>query len=151
MYPRLTAEKGEVLNSYGDYIDYNVKASLTDYTYYNGGFEYCRDSTKPEFTKILNKSNNINSLWGIYTPQIICASNLTTASSIFDSTVSQARSMGSNDVLAFDQEAFQKNKTNLNLTYAWPYNDPDDPYHLLTVTSIYGNPSYQLEIPEYFK
>ena len=151
MYPRLTSEYGEVLNSFGAYIDYNGKASLTDYTYYNGGFEFCRDSSKPGFNTILNKSNNISLLWVQYCVQIITASSEASANSIFNSTVSTAKGMGSDDVLAFDQEAFEKNKANLNLQYAWPKNDPDDPYHQLKVNSIYGNSSYFLEIPEEFK
>ena len=150
MYPRLTSDKGEVLNSYNAYIDYNNKASITDYTFYNGGFEFCRDSSKENFNKILNKSNNISNLWGQYSSQIITASSENGASSIFDSTVKQAKGMGSADVLAFDQEAFAKNKENLNLAFAWPKNDPNDPYQQLRVTSIYGNTSYYLPVPEEF-
>lgn len=150
MYPRLTSEKGEVLNSYGAYVDYNNKASLTDFTFYNGGFEFCRDSSKQGFNQILNKSNNISNHWAQSSPAIICEQNASLAEQRFDSAVSTAKSMGSQEVLDFDQEAFEKNKRSLNLQFAWPKNDPNDPYHSLSVTSIYGNTSYFLTIPEEF-
>ena len=151
MYPRLTSEYGEVLNSYGAYIDYNGKASLIDYTYYNGGFEFCRDSSKAGFNDILKSSNNVTRIWARYAPQIINAKSSSAASDIFDSTVRMAKDAGSDKVLAFDQDAFAKNKANLNLRYAWPKNDPESPYQSLSVTSIYGNTSYFLDIPEEFK
>ena len=151
MYPRLTAEKGEVLNSFGAYIDYNGKASLTDFTYYNGGFEFCADSSKEEYNSIINKSNNITNLWGLYSPKIICAASASAASGMFDSTVKQSKNMGSQEVLNYHQEAFARHKSNLGMTYAWPKNDPTSSYHSLHVTSIYGNTSYFLEIPGEFR
>ena len=151
MYPRLTAEKGEVLNSFGAYIDYNGKAALTDFTYYNSGFEFCLDYSKKNINKIINTTNNLTNLWGTYSAKIICATSETEAGQMFDSTVSKSKSMGSQDVLDFNQEAFDKNKKNLGLKYAWPKNDPNSSYHSLKVTSIYGNTSYALDIPEEFK
>lgn len=151
MYPRLTAEKGEVLNSFGAYIDYNGKAALTDFTYYAGAFEFCVDSSKENYNQILNKSNNVTNLWGLYSPKIICATSANNAKSMFESTVRQSQSMGSQDVLSYNQEAFNRHKSNLGLTYAWPKNDPQSSYHSLHVTSIYGNTSYYLPIPEEFK
>ncbi len=151
MYPRLTSDKGEVLNSFGAYIDYNGKAALTDFTYYNGAFEFCPDSSKEEYNSIINKSNNVTNLWGTYSAKIITATSSSNASSMFDSTVRQSQSMGSQEVLNYNQEAFNKHKTNLGLRFAWPKNDPTSSYHNLHVTSIYGNTSYHLEIPEEFK
>lgn len=151
MYPRLTAQKGEVLNTYSDYIGYNLKAAMADYTYNHNAFEYTRDATKNNFTSIINKSNNITNLWGLYTPRVISAASAEQASSIYDSTVNQMKSMGSGDILAFDNVEFLANKNNFGVEFAWPKNDPDSNYHDLTITSIYGNTSYNLEIPEELK
>lgn len=151
MYPRLTAQKGEVLNTFSDYIGYNLKAAMADYTYTHNAFEYTRDATKKNFTDIINKSNNITNLWGLYTPRVISATSEEQAENIYDSTVNQMKSMGSKDVLASDNVEFQANKRNLGVEFAWPKNDPDSDYHHLTITSMFGNTSYNLDIPEELK
>lgn len=151
MYPRLTSEKGNVLNSLSDYIDYNLKSSLIDFTYYHGAFEYTRDATKDNFVSILNKSNNINNLWGLYCPKIISATSQEEASKMYDSIVEQSLSMGGKDVLKFDNEAFQLSKENLGIKYAWPKNDPNSGYYNLKIESIFGNLDYVLDIPDGMK
>ena len=148
MYPRLTGRDGEVLNSYTDYLDYNRKATLIDYTFYIGAFEFTRDATHSNYTSIVNKSRNITNLWLQYIPRIISASSSTEAESIYNQTVTQSIAMGANEVLAFDNVYFQKAKEALGITYAWPPNDPLSVYHTLTLTSIYGNTSYILPIPD---
>ncbi len=151
MYPRLTGRDGEVLNSYTDYLDYNRKATLIDYTWYIGAFEFTRDATASNYVEIVNKARNITNLWIQYTPRIISATTQAEAETIYDATVSQSISMGAHEVLAFDNVYFQKAKEALNIEFAWPPNDPNSAYHSLIVTTIYGNREYLLDIPSDIK
>lgn len=147
MYPRLSSNRGAVLNSYTDYIDYNLKAAISDYSFSNRILEFPRDASREEYRDIENKATSITNSWIEKIPQIIRASSRSEAISIWQATVKQAESFGSADVLKFDNECYQKNKKALNAQYGWPPNDPESGYSLLKVVSIYGNPSYKLEIP----
>lgn len=148
MYPRLASPDGAVLNSYNDYIDYNLKIAISDYTYSVRGFEYVRDPSDARYKDIFVKSNNISAEWARYIPQIISAKTKEDAETIYSATVASAKRLGSADVYAFDNETFKAYKEKIGITYAWPANDPAYDYANRKVTNIRGNVSYNLVIPE---
>ncbi len=148
MYPRLASPQGAVLNSFNDYIDYNLKIAISDYTFRIKGFEYILDVTDPSYKDIFNKSTQIGDEWVRYIPQIISAATREEALAIYEATVESARRLGSADVLAFNNAAFLAHKQKLGITYAWPPLDPDSGYASLKVTQIRGNTAYNIEIPE---
>jgi len=147
MFPRLASNRGGVFNSDSDYYGHNLKAAITDFTFTQRGLEFARDASKKNYRDIVNKASSIQDNWVEKIPQIIRATSAAQARSIWQSAVGQAKSMGSAQVLAFDNECFLANKTALGMTYAWPPNDPASGYSELKVTSIYGNTDYNLVIP----
>ena len=151
MYPRLASNRGGVFNSFNDYVDHNIKAAITDYTYSQRGLEFARNASDKNYRNIVNKSSSINDAWVEKIPMIIRASSLNEARAIWSATVQQAKAMGSADVLRFDDACFQANKQALGMSFAWPPVDPESGYSALTVTSIYGNTSYNLAIPSDIK
>ena len=147
MYPRLASPAGAVLNSFNDYIDFNIKAAICDFTYSANNFSYTVDVNHPDYKDIFVKSTKVSDLWNTYIPQIITAPTAEQALEIYNATVQQARRLGVADVVAFNNTYFQQYKTKLGIQYAWPKNDPNSYYHDLVVTNIRGNTSYNLEIP----
>ncbi len=148
MYPRLASPGGAVLNGLLDYIEYNVKAAISDFTYAIKGFEFVKDVSDPAYKSYFDKSTKISNEWITYLPQIIGAESAQKATEIYNATVARAKNFGSTDVLAFENAAFLAHKKKLGIRYAWPANDPDSGYGLLKVTDIRGNISYNIEIPE---
>lgn len=148
MYPRLASPQGAVLNSFNDYIDYNLKIAISDFTYSIKGFEFVRDVNDPAYKDIFNKLSQINDEWVRYFPQIISAGTANDALAIYNATVESAKRLGSADVLAFDNAAFKAYKEKIGMIFAWPPNDPNSGYASLKVTDIRGNVSYNMEIPQ---
>lgn len=147
MYPRLASPAGAVLNSYNDYIDHNIKAAISDFTYSINGFAFTRDVQAENYKDIVSKSSKISDEWVTYFPQIISADSRDSALAIYQSTVASAKRLGADEVLAFDNATFLAYKQKLGITYAWPKNDPASGYSQLQVTNILGNTAYNLEIP----
>ena len=150
MYPRLASPAGAVLNSFNDYIDFNIKAAICDFTYSANNFSYTVDVNHEDYKDIFVKSTKVNDLWVTYIPQIITAQTKEEALAIYDATVEQARRLGVADVVAFNNTYFQEYKTKLGIKYAWPANDPNSFYKDLVVTNIRGNLDHNVEIPARF-
>ena len=147
MYPRLASPAGAVLNSFNDYIDFNIKAAICDFTYSTNGFAYSVDVNHEDYKDIFVKSTKVNDLWSTYIPQIITAQTEEEALNIYNATVESARRLGVADVVAFNNVYFKQYKEKIGIQYAWPKNDPNSYYKDLVVTDIRGNVSYNLEIP----
>ena len=120
MYPRLASPAGAVLNSFNDYIDFNIKAAICDFTYSANNFSYTVDVNHPDYKDIFVKSTKVSDLWNTYIPQIITAPTAEQALEIYNATVQQARRLGVADVVAFNNTYFQQYKTKLGIQYAWP-------------------------------
>lgn len=147
MYPRLTGPNGEVLNTLSDYITYNNKAALSDYVYTQSGFAYSRDITSPEYSEMMEINTNISLMMGMKYAQIVSAKSEAEAKRIIKSMIDEAIAMGADKLLAYDNVQFKKYKESRGIAFAWPPNDPNSGYDKLTVTSIFGNRSYEKEIP----
>lgn len=151
MYPRLASPNGEVLFSYENYVDYNMKAGLIDYTFNYKGFEFVRNPLDPEYNSMLSVSASITNLWANRFGSIIGAAKAETAEQIYEATLNEAYAMGAKKLLAYDNALFIKNKAASGMKFAWAPNDPLSGYSDLKVTSIYGTTKYNKEIPDELK
>ncbi|MBQ9482235.1 MAG: extracellular solute-binding protein [Clostridia bacterium] len=148
MYPRLASPDGAVLNGFNDYIDWNIKAAISDYTYASKGFAYVSDVSDPDYKEMYNISTKIANEWGTYLPQIISATSGEEAMNMYESVVASCKRLGSDRLLAFNDKSFKEYKNKIGIKFAWPANDPESGYSSLKVTNIRGNTDYNLEIPE---
>ncbi len=148
MYPRLTNVNGEVLNQYSDYVVYNLKAALSDYCYIQRGYAYTRNPLDEKYSEMVNIAANINLLINQQLPMIISCQSAKEAENMYNSLLEQASYMGSAELLAYDNAIFKEYKQSIGIQYAFAPNDPASAYHDLTITSIFGNKSYTLEIPK---
>lgn len=135
--------------SYRDYVNYNLKAALTPYTYIYRGFEYELDPLADGYMEIVTIDTNLRLLWIEYYKEIICSKNNNIALSIIEDTLASARRKGLEKYILFKDASFKKHKAKYNITFASPQNDPNnEEYKNLKFTSIYGDPSYYKVAPE---
>jgi putative aldouronate transport system substrate-binding protein len=148
MYPRLAGPNGEILNTYANYVLYNSKAALTDYVYSGDAFSYVRDPEHKKYEDMINIASSLNILYNNKLAKIITADSNDKANSAYDSMVKEAKGMGSEKLLSFDNEMFKAYKQKLGISYGFPPNDPNSGYSQLSVTSLFGNPDkYNKDIP----
>ena len=121
MYVNLTSVRGGAYNQYVNYVTYNLKAGLIPY--------------------------NLRLLWNEYYAEIICAGSAQAAAQIVQDTLASAQRRGYETFIAYKNETFQEYKQKQGITFAWPPNDPDSDYHSLRFTGVYGDSSYDKEIP----
>lgn len=148
MYPRLTSAKGNELNYYWNYVEYNTKAALTPYTFSYKPLTIQLDPLSKNYLEMVNLETDLKDLWYEYVPKIISASTAAQAETIYKQTLATAKQYGYEDLLKVQNEAFQKMKAKMGITWAYPPNDPESNYHNLTVNSIRGYTEYNLEVPE---
>ncbi len=148
MYPRLTSPKGNELNYYWNYVEYNTKAALIPYTFSYKPATIQLDPLDDDYLEMVNIETDLKDLWYEYLPKIISAPTASQAENIYNQTLATARQYGYEDLLEVQNQAFQKMKIKMGITWAYPPNDPQSNYHNLTVESLRGNIEYNLEIPD---
>lgn len=148
-YPYIAGARGGIFYTYTNYVNYNLKAAIKPYTYIYRGFEFELDPTDKEYLEIVNIENNLRLLWMEYYAEIICAKSASIAESIIDDTLSTAKRRGLERLVSYKDKSFQKHKEKYGIEFAWPINDKTSSYHSLTIDSVYGDPSLELEIPGY--
>jgi putative aldouronate transport system substrate-binding protein len=148
MFPRMASPAGEVLNGYADYVAYNIKAALMDYTYTANGFDFSLDVLSPDYNEMMDISANLSNIWVQYIPRIINAKSAAESEQILSTVLSQTKAMGSDRLLAFRNVSFKASKVNMGISFVWPPADPSSGYKDLKVTSLFGDPSQVKEIPE---
>lgn len=147
MYANLTGVNGGVFNTYTNYVTYNLKAGLIPYTYNYRGFEFEMDPTGENYSKVIDIQNNLRLLWNEYYAEIICAGTASAAAQIVQDTLASAARKGYETFVAYKNESFQKYKEAKGISFAWPPNDPSSGYSKLKFTGIYGDDSYNKEVP----
>lgn len=148
MYPRLTHYKGESLDTFLKYVDYNLKAALQPYTYSRKGLEFSLDASDSRYVSMVFLQTEINNLWYEYIPRIISQASETSALNLYNATLAQAKSMGYETLLRFQDTCFQAHKAKLGIDFGWPPNDANSGYDDWVVTSIYGDTSCAIEVPD---
>ena len=148
MYPRLAGPNGEILNTYSNYVLYNLKASLNDYVYVADAFAYVRDANDPRYEEMVRNSSSITSVYTTQIPKILTSETDQKAKEIYYSMIEQIDNMGAKELHEFDNEMFKKFKTSLGITWGFPPNDPNSGYSKLKVDSLFGNSAYNKEIPD---
>ena len=147
MFVFLSSAKGGAYNTYINYVTYNLKAGLIPYTYSYRPFEFELDPTRENYNTVVNIQNNLRLLWNEYYAEIICSEDAEMARLIVQETLQAAERKGYKTFIEARNASFQKHKQNLGITYAWPINDPNSKYQDLEFTSIYGDYSYNKEVP----
>lgn len=147
MYPRLTSVKGNELNYYWNYVEYNCKAALTPYTFSYKPLTVQLDPLADNYIEMVNLETDLKDLWFEYIPMIISASTREQAESLYDLTLGTARDYGCEDLRIEQNKSFHALKESMGIEYAYPPNDPNSGYGDLTVSSIRGDTSYNLEVP----
>ena len=147
MYVNLSSVRGGAYNTYSNYVTYNLKAGLIPYTYSYRGFEFELDPTGENYSKVVDIQNNLRLLWNEYYAEIICAGSAEAAASIVQDTLASAKRKGYETFIDYKNESFQAYKQKAGIAFSWPPNDPESDYHNLKFTGIYGDYSYNKEIP----
>lgn len=147
MYMFLSSARGGTFNTYVNYVTYNLKAGLIPYSYSYRGFEFELDPTGGDYSKVVDIQNNLRLLWNEYYTEIICAGSADAASSLVKSTLASAKRKGYETFISYKNESFQRYKGDKKIAFAWPPNDKNSDYHRLTFTGIYGDDSYNKEVP----
>ncbi|HHW90584.1 MAG TPA: extracellular solute-binding protein [Clostridiales bacterium] len=147
MHARLTHYKGETLDNFLKYVDYNLKAALQPYTYSRKGLEFGLDTSDSRYVAMAYLQTELNNLWYENIPRIISQSSKSAAENLYNSTLAQAELKGYKTLLSFQNSCFKAHKAKLGIQYAWPPNDPNSGYSNWVVNSIFGDTSRVLEIP----
>jgi len=149
-FEMIASDQHNYLYSMHNYVLYNSKAALIPYTYIYRGFEFELDPTKEGYRDVAQIETNLRLLWLEYYQQIICAKNKTLAKNILEETLETCERKGLAKYIAFKNESFQTHKARYGFTFASPINDPNNTaYKALKFTTVYGDVSYNKEIPSY--
>ncbi|HEY8443291.1 MAG TPA: hypothetical protein VIL24_00595 [Clostridia bacterium] len=144
MYVRLTSVRGDELDIYQYYLQYNSKAALTPYTYDKRGLKFVLDPNHRDYNEMVEIEADLINLWANKIPQIIIAPNAQKATEIYNSTLNTAKVYGYEDLLEFQNECFQKHKQKMGITYAWPKNLST---YQAPAVKLLGYPEYNKEVP----
>jgi putative aldouronate transport system substrate-binding protein len=147
-YPYLSSVTHGMLYSYNNYLLYNLKAALKPYSYIYRPFEFELDPLDPDYLTAANIEANMRLLWMEYYAEIICAKTESIAEGMIDDTLASAYRRGLETLIVAKDRSFQKHKLAYGFDFASPINDPNNEYYQsLVITSIYGDPSLEKEIP----
>lgn len=128
-----------------NYMNYNHKAAYMPLTYSKIPFKFNLDSSAGNYTQMVTLQSSLELHWLQYISKIIMAATEQEASSLYDKALSDAHSLGSNSLLAFQNESFLKLKQSMGLDFAWPKNRSD--YSNIKL-GLLGDTSYVLDVPD---
>lgn len=144
MYVRLTSVRGDELDIYQYYLQYNSKAALTPYTYNKRALKYAMDPTAKNYDEMVEINADLTDLWANTIPQIIIASSAKEAKTKYENTLKTAKTYGYEELLAFQNKCFQTHKKNAGVEFAWPFNVSG---YVAPAIKLRGDLSYNKEIP----
>lgn len=134
VYPAGTAGKKDE----NIYIS-NLKRPLSPYSYdYTPSF-LLPDTSRSDYFTYVEKSENLNKMWGRFLPLMIGAANETKALERLDSTLASMRENGLEFVVSFMSEGYDRAKTAAGVTVGWPAYRED---YVKPVTGANGDFSY---------
>jgi hypothetical protein len=125
-----------------------LKAALGDYVYNHQILEFPLNTSDKDYGDMITLRTRLFNLWIEYIPKIVMAKNNTAAKSMWEEALDYAKRYGYKDLTSWQNEAFLKYKQELGVTYGYPANDPNSGYSSLTVTSLFGDTSKYVEVPE---
>ena len=144
LYNHMTSESGFTCDSLDSYLLFNQKAALTDYVYDAKLFTIMRDATAPNYQKMITVANNLRDLWLQRVAEIVSANSAAIAESKYEDALQDAKNMGSDSLLEFDNQCFQKAKKMYNVDHVW---GPLKENYVTPEIVFTGNETYKLEIP----
>lgn len=149
LYPMLAGADGQGmgLNLEKEYISYNQEACYTPYTYSQMPFLLTYDIDDPDYDDILNLETTLNEHWSTESSKVIISTTAELALKKYEEALATALAIGYEEVTAFEDKYYQLNKQALGIEYGYPRNDASSSYWTLTVTSLFGDTRYNVEIP----
>ena len=148
MFSYLTQENGYPFNNYTSYVNYNLKAALGDYVYNHQILEFPLNTADENYGDMITLRTRLFNLWIEYIPKIVMANNSNEARAMWEEALSYAERYGYKDLTNWQNQAFLKYKQELGVVYGYPANDPNSGYSSLTVSSLFGDPSKYVEVPD---
>ena len=137
---------GDNMWTYLDIMKFNMRLPIAPVTYnYSYSFVDCFATGNNAMNVI---SNNIESYWANNVLSIIQA-NESRFKTVYDSVIASMNAYGWDDLISYYNTAFKKVKAKMNITYAWPLNDPSFESKIKNSDGSYkispnGNASYKL-------
>lgn len=145
MYPRMTTKNPEALNTYKDYLLYNMKAAMKPYVYNKAIMDYTLDTTDQTYESNVDRLNNINLLWYSNYTKIISATSQAAAENLIDSTIATAKVYGQEALYAFQNKCFTAYKLRFGIDgCAYPSNQSD---YTAPAVTLMGDTSQKIKIP----
>lgn len=150
MYMYLSSATGGQFNNYRDYVKYNTKSALIPYAYSYRGFEFELDSSDERYTEMYTIESTLRNKWFSTYTRIIAEDSAEEVVKEIDKMLVWCNSIGLSDYISFKNECFQAHKKKMGIKYASPINDPTNAaYRALKITSVYGDTSKYLAVPDY--
>lgn len=147
---KLATFSGDEMYHFSTYLTHNMKAVVSDWLYTSKllSVQSIRDASGGEnYLDITTKATLCQQLWRENVSQIITQRSAADCRAAYEATLITAERYGYKEVLEFDNKTFQKVKTMFGVERVWaPLTEGYDPPE---VTSIYGNTSYCVEIPDF--
>lgn len=146
MFNHMTSDTGFTCDTLTSYLLFNQKAAMTPFSYNPKLFGRTSNPSAPNYQKMVTISNNIKSLWLQRVAEIASASSEAGAISKLESALKDAKNMGQESLLEYENANFQAAKREYNVDYVWAplksdYNPPE--------VKFLGYPEYNLEIPSW--
>ena len=145
-FNHMTSDTGFTCDTLTSYLLFNQKAAMTPFCYTPKLFNRTSDPSSPNYQKMVTISNNLKSLWLQRVAEIVGASSEASAISKLESAIKDAKNMGYESLLEYENVNFKKAKEEYGVDYVWAplksdYNPPE--------VTFLGYPEYNIEIPQW--
>lgn len=149
LYVSLTSVYGADMDNYQFYLRYKQKAALIPYTFSRLPFRYPYETEDMEtYYRIVDIQAELERLWVENFPSFIKAGKTSKVREYWEDTLAQAKAVGYEEWLDYQNECFKKNKEQMNISYGWPMADPE---YIAPEVRLQGYPEYNKEMPEYIR
>ena len=149
---KLATFSGDEMYQFATYLTHNIKAVTSEWAYTGKllNLDSVRDARGGDnYLEVTTTATLCQQLWRERLAEIITASNADACREAYEATLTRVREYGIEEVKEFDNALFHRLKEQFGMEYVWaPLTDGYDP---APVTSIYGNTSYIVEIPDFIE
>lgn len=149
---KLATFSGDEMYHFSTYLTHNIKAVTSEWAYTAKllNLNNIRDARGGDnYLEVTTIVTLCQQLWRERLAEIITASNADACREAYEATLTRVREYGIEEVKEFDNALFHRLKEQFGMEYVWaPLTDGYDP---APVTSIYGNTSYIVEIPDFIE
>ena len=148
MFVNLTQEQGYPFNNYTSYVNYNLKAALSEYVYNHQILEFPLNTTDEQYGDMITLRSRLYQLWIEYIPKIVMAKDQAASEAMYREGLDYADKYGYKSLTNWMNEAYLKYKSDLGVQFGYPVNDASSGYKDLKITSIFGDASKYVSVPD---